>query len=488
MSTEREIAYRLDPALWVREQLGVTPMPWQDQFLRTQRGASILVLTARQAGKTTTAAWGIAHSMVFYPGSLSVVACPAQQPQSAEAIRRVRDVLVRVGVRFKTDNVYGLELDNGSRVRGLPGSDESIRGLTVDGWIVADEAARVSDDLVAALRPMRARRPDARFAMLSTAWSRTDPFWTAWVSDDPTWIRLKATADSDPALFTQTFLEQERRALGEHVFNREYFGIPGGEQASPFTWDLYDRATQIHTPSVRPGASFGPPTFSREDPKTWPGFRPTIIAHDVGRSRDRSTAVVGGNCPYVQRLLGIGALYELPQGLYGSARASALATIDRLYNNDAVIIVDLSYDPTYAEPLFETFGERVIGLQISAHGDGMTFERRPVKNRAILVYTVGRSFLLELLHSQMQANLVRLIDGPESQRAYQQLNLLDVEIKESLTVYKCPPGQHDDLGMSCAMLAWAAAHPHLMSVWTRQIGAARRPRRARQAYGWGSFV
>ena len=77
----------------------------------------------------------------------------------------------------------------------LPGSEDSIRGLTVDGWIVADEAARLSDDLIAALRPMRARRPQARFAMLSTAWSRTDPFWTAWAIDDPSWIRLKATAE-----------------------------------------------------------------------------------------------------------------------------------------------------------------------------------------------------------------------------------------------------------------------------------------------------
>ena len=89
MSTEREIAYRLDPALWVRELLEVTPMPWQEQFLRAQRGASILALTARQVGKTTTAAWAIAHMMLFYPGSLSVIACPAQR-QSGEAVRRVR--------------------------------------------------------------------------------------------------------------------------------------------------------------------------------------------------------------------------------------------------------------------------------------------------------------------------------------------------------------------------------------------------------------
>ena len=69
-----------------------------------------------------------------------VIACPAQR-QSAEAVRKLRELLCRVGAELKIDNVYGLELKNGSRVLALPGSDDSIRGLTVDGWIVADEAA-----------------------------------------------------------------------------------------------------------------------------------------------------------------------------------------------------------------------------------------------------------------------------------------------------------------------------------------------------------
>ena len=109
----------------------------------------------------------------------------------------------------------------------LPGSDDFIRGLTVDGWIVADEAAQLSNDLIAALSPMRARRPQARFAMLSTAWSRTDPFWTVWADDDPSWMRLKATAET-VTFFTEEYLEQQRRVLGENSFDREYLGIPLG--------------------------------------------------------------------------------------------------------------------------------------------------------------------------------------------------------------------------------------------------------------------
>ena len=100
MSQLREIAYRIDSVLWVREVLGVTPTEWQQTFLRSPRGASILVLTARQIGKTTTAAWAIAHAMVFIPGSLSVIGCPAQR-QSSEALRKVHRTLLKAGAEFK---------------------------------------------------------------------------------------------------------------------------------------------------------------------------------------------------------------------------------------------------------------------------------------------------------------------------------------------------------------------------------------------------
>ena len=75
------------------------------------------------------------------------------------------------------------------------------------------------------------------------------------------------------------------------------------------------------------------------DPSTWPRFAPLMIAHDVGRSRDRSTAVIGGNSPIAPRRLGICELCELPLGLYGSQRASALLAVDRRYNHNALIVI-----------------------------------------------------------------------------------------------------------------------------------------------------
>ena len=158
--------------------------------------------------------------------------------------------MLKAGQKLQSDNVHGLELAMAHGV-ALPGSDDSIRGLTLDGWIIADEAARLLEDLIAALRPMRARRPQARLAMLSTAWNRSDPFWTASASDDPSFIRIKATADR--CVICTRLPRQERRALGEPAFKREYLGIPGGEAESPLTWELYEQAIYIHVPKVRPG-------------------------------------------------------------------------------------------------------------------------------------------------------------------------------------------------------------------------------------------
>ncbi len=53
MNKLREIAYRVDPAMWVGEVLGISAYAWQQTFLRSHRGASILALTGRQVGKTT---------------------------------------------------------------------------------------------------------------------------------------------------------------------------------------------------------------------------------------------------------------------------------------------------------------------------------------------------------------------------------------------------------------------------------------------------
>ena len=130
----------------------------------------------------------------------------------------------------------------------LPGSDDFIRGLTVDGWIVADEAARLPEDLIAALRPMRAQGRRRGWPCCRPAWSRSDPFWTAWASDDPSFIRIKATADSTNSacsLLAFSSKSDERWGNTPLIANISAFPAVGGE---PVHWgalrtsDLHPRA------------------------------------------------------------------------------------------------------------------------------------------------------------------------------------------------------------------------------------------------------
>jgi hypothetical protein len=92
--------------------------------------------------------------------------------------------------------------------------------------------------------------------------------------------------------------------------------------------------------------------------------------------------------------------------------------------------------------------------------------------------------LLELFLSELRSDQVRFADEPTMRRAYEQLANLEVEFRDTGTIYSCPSGQHDDLGISCAMLAWAARHLHLES-WMRNLQAARRPRKPREKFNWG---
>ena len=78
------------------------------------------------------------------------------------------------------------------------------------------------------------------------------------------------------------------------------------------------------------------------------------------------------------------------------------------------------------------------------------------------------------------------LHGPNALRAYEQLMTLEIELRESGLVYRCPPGQHDDLAISSALLVWAARHPHLYR-WCWALEGPRPPRnkqRPPNALGW----
>ena len=118
------------------------------------------------------------------------------------------------------DNEISLELPNGSRIVGLPGSEPTVRGFSAVSLLLVDEAARVSDDLYLAIRPMLAVS-DGTLWLMSTPMGKRGFFYETWAQGGPEWERFQAPAP-ECGRIPKAFLEEERATMGERWFRREY--------------------------------------------------------------------------------------------------------------------------------------------------------------------------------------------------------------------------------------------------------------------------
>jgi hypothetical protein len=220
----RRALYTLSPSAWARRELKLVLDPWQARMVDAPGASRVVALTHRQAGKTSAGAVGVAHTMIWRrPASTNLVLAPTLR-QSSELIRNLRGWLMAVGEKLPVDNTFSVELVNGSRCLAMPGSDDaSIRGLSIDGDCVIDEAARVSDALYEAARPMLIRHADvARLILLSTAWARQGFFYRIWTEGDPAdWAKLEAKVDACRHI-SSADLDRERRSMSPAAFAREY--------------------------------------------------------------------------------------------------------------------------------------------------------------------------------------------------------------------------------------------------------------------------
>jgi hypothetical protein len=219
MLIARDISHRLDPVLFARDA-GVEPDDWQSDFLREspRRG---LVLATRQAGKTETCVLLADHVAHTEPEETIVVISPSQRI-SSEFVRRAKSRYLHLeGASLINDAVQRIEFPNGSRLLALPGESDTIRGIARVRLVLIDEAARVSDALYAAVRPMLAVHPRGQLIGLTTGAAKAGWFYEAWTDPDSDFAKIRVTPDMCPRI-TPEFLASERKALGETAFRTEY--------------------------------------------------------------------------------------------------------------------------------------------------------------------------------------------------------------------------------------------------------------------------
>lgn len=192
---------------------------WQEKLLRSESDR-ILLNCCRQSGKSTTAGVLALHKALYFPDSLILCLAPALR-QSQELFAKITAGYRELGrpVPAEGERKLSLELENGSRIVTLPGTERTVRGFSGASLLLVDEAARVDDGLYYAVRPMLAVS-GGRLVMLSTPFGRRGAFFDEW-AESSGWERYEVPASQCPRI-SPAFLEEERRTLPRRVYRQEY--------------------------------------------------------------------------------------------------------------------------------------------------------------------------------------------------------------------------------------------------------------------------
>jgi hypothetical protein len=193
--------------------------PWQERVLRSPSDR-IMLLCARQLGKSLTTACKAVHQALYSPGS-TVILISRSQDQSDELHGKVIKVYNALGrpVRAARELVSEIVLENRSRVVALPNNPETVRGYSDVDMLIIDEASRVPHEIIVAVLPM-IMASKGKVILLSTPAGQTNFFYEQWVDPHGKWERITAKA-SECKRFDPAVLEEVRRELGPRAAAQE---------------------------------------------------------------------------------------------------------------------------------------------------------------------------------------------------------------------------------------------------------------------------
>src|SRR5215218_2741046 len=187
MNTLTALRWRLDPVALFEDAVGPAD-EWQKRLLRS-RAKRRLLLASRQSGKSQTCAILALHKALFTPNSLVLCIAPALR-QAQELTHKIFTAYRDLGLGMmdppRQENKLSLELSNGSRIITLPGTEKTIRGYSKAALVLIDEASRVEDALLYAIKPMLAVS-GGTLILLSTPYGKRGEFYEAWRDEEGVW-------------------------------------------------------------------------------------------------------------------------------------------------------------------------------------------------------------------------------------------------------------------------------------------------------------
>lgn len=259
-------AYLLAPSFFAIAT-GLDPEGWQSALLDSY-SLRLGCLAARQSGKSLVVARKAVCFGMCNPGSTVLILAPTLR-QSSELLLKAAGVAQIAGLKLSSLSQFQLVIADKqpgamSRIISLPGSNEdagaSVRGYAADALIL-EEAAFLSDTVVAAVLPSIAARPKAQLIGISSAGIIGSYFHSVMEAPGSRWTRMTVPAEKT-GRFTPEQLAELKLTLGaRYAVEMECkWGMVGD---SIYTSDVFDAAFgTVSTdasvePALDPEAAFG---------------------------------------------------------------------------------------------------------------------------------------------------------------------------------------------------------------------------------------
>jgi len=216
----RELRWALDPVKWAWDECGILLDPWQKTVMTTD-AKRLILNNCRQSGKTEIVILKALHNFVFKKDYFTVVGS-VKFDISKEMIKRIKKYYNALDYAppLVSENMTVLESDIGSRILAISGDEDRNRGLASVNYLVLDEAALCSEDLLSSVVPFVAN-VNGTIALLSTPKGMTKHFFPRIWFEDPGWLKIQISGKDVPR-FAPGFLDEQRRTLGQYLYQAEY--------------------------------------------------------------------------------------------------------------------------------------------------------------------------------------------------------------------------------------------------------------------------
>lgn len=186
-SLAEQLAASIDPYRYLKS-LGFDAFDWQKEAL-TPGISRLILLCARQSGKSTITAAKVVHRAKYFPGSLIMLFAPTED-QAVELMNRISIFMSQdPEIILVRDSTETKKLLNGSRIKAFTASPRSARGYSDPDIIVFDESAQVEDELYLTVRPMMTGGI-TDLVLLSTPYGKMGFFYRTWSKLSSLWVKV----------------------------------------------------------------------------------------------------------------------------------------------------------------------------------------------------------------------------------------------------------------------------------------------------------